>query len=130
MTPTKSERVLILKQIIHQSILEHCADLLDEENIIFNQLQLGISDPVNREESELHIRMADAAWNEYEKTMFNKSDQTQIEKLEADKAELLERRKGYVQILQIVLDNPANNLSKSTIDLIGTLIREFENTKK
>lgn len=54
----------------------------------------------------------------------------QIEKLEADKAELLERKKGYAQILQIVLDNPANNLSKSTIDLIGTLIRDLENTKK
>ena len=54
----------------------------------------------------------------------------QIEKLEADKAELLERRKDYVQILQIVLDNPANNISKSTIDLIGMLLREFENTKK
>lgn len=50
--------------------------------------------------------------------------------LQADKAELLERKKGYVQILQIVLDNPANNLSKSTIDLIGTLIRDLENTKK
>ena len=89
MTPTKSERVLILKQIIHQSILEHCADLLDEENIIFHQLQLEISDPEKREDSELHIRMADVAWNEYEKTMFNKSDQTQLEKLEAEKKELL-----------------------------------------
>lgn len=52
------------------------------------------------------------------------------EKLKTDNEELLERKKGYVQILQIVLDNPANNLSKYTIDLIGTLIRDLENTKK
>lgn len=131
MTPTKTERKLILKQIINQSILEHCADLLDEENLIFHQLELGISDPENREDSELHIRMADAAWKEYEKTMFSESDQTKIQPTEIEqliKEKLADRkiddefgwtgewRMSAKNVLDLIIDLQNNPNSQTQIE--------------
>ncbi len=85
------------KATIHQAILECCADVLDNEDVIYHQLHLGVSDPVNREESELHIRMADAAYSEYEKTMF--TDDT-IQSCGLLPSELLKQRDEMRQLLK------------------------------
>lgn len=54
---------------IEQNLIESIADFLDTDSIKLDQAIALISDPVEREESELHIRMAKAAMNEYKKTM-------------------------------------------------------------
>lgn len=118
-----------LKNIITQSILEHCADLLDEVGVKFNELRLGISDPEKRENSELHIRMADAAWREYAKTMFNESDKTQIQKLEEDKAELLEALEKIFNISNKPYRNTRNE-ELEIIDIARNLLHKFQKEKQ
>lgn len=54
---------------IEQNLIESIADFLDTDSIKLDQAIALISDPVEREESELHIRMGKAAMNEYKKTM-------------------------------------------------------------
>lgn len=54
---------------IKQMLIEKMADFLDEDAVIIEQVIQEINDPVVRENSELHIRMAEAAMNEYTKTM-------------------------------------------------------------
>lgn len=54
---------------VRQSLIEKIADLLDEELHLLNEAIAGIKDPESREESELHIRMADAAFEVYKTTM-------------------------------------------------------------
>lgn len=58
------------KDRIKQNFLEYCADMLDDDEVVYHQQELGISDPEVRKKSELHIRMVNAAYREYEKTMF------------------------------------------------------------
>lgn len=60
---------LCLLENVEQRLLEVIADLLDEESTLIDEAIAGAYDPVNREESELHIRMAKAAMVEYKKTM-------------------------------------------------------------
>lgn len=64
---------LCLLENVEQRLLEAIADLLDEESILIDESISGAYDPVNREESELHIRMAKAAMVEYKKTMIPES---------------------------------------------------------
>ena len=52
-----------------QSLIELMADFLDNESTKLDEAIALIKDPVPKEESELHIRMAKAAFNEYKKTM-------------------------------------------------------------
>jgi hypothetical protein len=60
---------------IEQTLIELMADFLDSDLIKYDQAIVGCKDPEPRETSELHIRMAQAAFNEYKKTiMFDKSD--------------------------------------------------------
>ena len=56
---------------IQQNLIELMADFLDSESVKFDEAIARISDPVPKEESELHIRMANSAFNEYKKTMIN-----------------------------------------------------------
>lgn len=104
------------KATIHQAILESCADLLDNEDVVYHQLHLGVSDPVIREESELHIRMADAAYSEYEKTMFGESESI-------DTSELLkqnnEMREMLVTISSALEHIWMNNDSNEVFDVIN-----------
>ena len=53
---------------IKQNLIEIMADYLDSESLILDQVIALIEDPIPREESELHIRMAEAAFLEYKKT--------------------------------------------------------------
>lgn len=60
------------KELLHkvkQDLIEMFADYLDSDELIFDQANAKIKDPIKREESELHIRMAYAAFNEYKKTI-------------------------------------------------------------
>lgn len=54
---------------IEQNLIELMADYLDSESLQLDQAIALVKDPVPREESELHIRMAKAAFLEYKKTI-------------------------------------------------------------
>lgn len=54
---------------ITQILIETMAEFLDNDDIVKEQNLQGIKDPILREESELHIRMANAAMEEYKKTI-------------------------------------------------------------
>ena len=54
---------------IEQSLIELIADYLDSESLILDQAIALIKDPTPREETELHIRMAKAAFLEYKRTV-------------------------------------------------------------
>lgn len=54
---------------IHQNLIELIGDFLDSESVQLDQAIALVKDPIDREKSELHIRMAKAAFNEYKKTM-------------------------------------------------------------
>ena len=56
---------------IQQNLIETMAEFLDSETLKLDEIIALIKDPVDREESELHIRMANAAFEEYKKTMVN-----------------------------------------------------------
>lgn len=54
---------------IEQNLIEMMADYLDSESLRLDQAIALVKDPIPREESELHIRMAKAAFLEYKKTV-------------------------------------------------------------
>lgn len=54
---------------IEQMLIENIADFLDSEEIMIQESIQEIKDPTPREKTELHIRMANAAMEEYKKTM-------------------------------------------------------------
>jgi len=54
---------------IEQNLIEIMADYLDSESLQLDQAIAFIKDPIPRKESELHIRMAKAAFLEYQKTI-------------------------------------------------------------
>jgi len=56
---------------IEQMLLETIADFLDEESIILEETIGLFYDPVERDKSELHIRMAKAAMVEYRNTIID-----------------------------------------------------------
>lgn len=54
---------------IEQNLIELMADYLDSDSVNLDEVIANVGDPVAREESELHIRMANAAFTEYKKTV-------------------------------------------------------------
>jgi len=56
---------------MEQRILEMFADYLDSEDLQIDKAIAQLKDPVVREESELHIRMAKAAVEEVKKTFID-----------------------------------------------------------
>lgn len=52
---------------IEQNLIEIMAEYLDSESLKLDQAIALVKDPVPRQESELHIRMAKAAFLEYKK---------------------------------------------------------------
>lgn len=54
---------------IKQGLIELIADYLDSDRVKINEAISNVSDPVTRENTELHIRMANAAFMEYKKTV-------------------------------------------------------------
>jgi len=54
---------------IQQNLIEIMADFLDSDSLKLDQAIALIKDPREREESELHIRMGNAAFQEYKKTV-------------------------------------------------------------
>jgi hypothetical protein len=70
MTETSLDRARkAMLEAIEQSLLERMADFLDGEELQLNEAIMSMADPVERTESELHIRMAKAAFKEYKKTI-------------------------------------------------------------
>lgn len=66
---------------VRQSLIEAMADFLDTDDMVMNEAYGNFKDPVKREESELHIRMADAALNAYSDTVLPQFAQQQTDKL-------------------------------------------------
>lgn len=66
---------------VRQSLIEAMADFLDADDMVMNEAYGDFKDPVKREESELHIRMADAALNAYSDTVLPQFAQQQTDKL-------------------------------------------------
>lgn len=62
---------LAMLENIKQNLIEIMADYLDGESLQLDEAIALLVDPVPREISELHIRMANAAFEEYKKTMCN-----------------------------------------------------------
>ena len=58
---------------IEQMLLETIADFLDEESTSINEAIGLFYDPVERDKSELHIRMTKAAMVEYKNTIIYQS---------------------------------------------------------
>ena len=58
----------LLFENMEQRLLEMFADYLDSEELQIDKAIAQLKDPINREESELHIRMAKAAVEEVKKT--------------------------------------------------------------
>jgi len=55
---------------IEQMLIEKIADFLDSEEVVNIENEAGLKDPIKREESLLHIRMAQSAIREYKITVF------------------------------------------------------------
>lgn len=58
---------------IEQNLIELMADYLDSESLQLDQAIALVKDPIPKEGSELHIRMAKAAFLEYTKTIVDTS---------------------------------------------------------
>jgi len=65
--PTHAQ--LAMLDNIQQNLIELMADYLDSESLKLDEAIAVMKDPVSREESELHIRMANASFEEYKRTM-------------------------------------------------------------
>ncbi len=50
---------------IKQQLIELLADFLDSEGFVLEQALAGVKDPKEREKTELHIKMAEAAFAVY-----------------------------------------------------------------
>ena len=59
---------------VEQMLIENIADFLDEESILIQETMAELKDPIPREKTELHIRMAQAAMKEYKSTMWRIQD--------------------------------------------------------
>lgn len=61
----------LLFDIVEKRLTELIGDYLDSEDHIIDQLCAEVKDPIQRDITELHIRMAKVALSEYKKTMVN-----------------------------------------------------------
>ena len=59
---------------IEQNLIDLMAEYIDSESLQLDQAIALVKDPVTREESELHIRMAKAAFLEYKKTIVDANE--------------------------------------------------------
>ena len=66
----------ILMENVEQSLIEKMADFLDDPSLATDLYLAKLKEPEPREKSELHIRMAKAAFSEYKKTMLNEGTKT------------------------------------------------------
>jgi len=56
---------------IEQALIECIADFLDTDQMYLNQVCAEVRDPESREQTEIHVRMAKAAFDEYRKTVID-----------------------------------------------------------
>jgi hypothetical protein len=61
----------LLFENMQQRLLEMLGDYLDSEDLQIDKAIAQLKDPINRQDSELHIRMAKAAVNEAKKTFID-----------------------------------------------------------
>ena len=58
---------------VEQMLIENIADFLDQEDVLIQESISELKDPIVREKTELHIRMAKAAMKEYKSTMLKQT---------------------------------------------------------
>lgn len=87
---------------IKQQLIELLADFLDSENFEFEQALAGVKDPQERENTDLHIKMADAAFAVYRNSVVSAA--THNHNSSSAAPELLEAAKD-VGVLLFSLDN-------------------------
>ena len=68
-TVTSSYSTNLCFENVEQMLIEKIADFLDEEEILIQESMAELKDPEPREKTELHIRMAKVAMQEYKSTM-------------------------------------------------------------
>ena len=61
---------------VEQMLIENIADFLDSEEILIQESMAELKDPIEREKTELHIRMAKAAMKEYKDALLQTSLKT------------------------------------------------------
>jgi hypothetical protein len=61
----------LLFENMQQRLLEMLGDYLDSDEFQIDKSIAQLKDPINREDSELHIRMAKAAADEVKKTLID-----------------------------------------------------------
>ena len=59
---------------MEQRLLEMLGDYFDSEELKIDKAIAQIKDPINREDSELHMRMAKAAVDEVKKTFIDANE--------------------------------------------------------
>ena len=57
---------------IEQNLIELIADFLDNESHQLDELIAGVKDPKDRGETDLHIKMAEAAFAVYKSTIIKR----------------------------------------------------------
>jgi len=67
-----------------QGLIELIADFLDSEMVLIQQSISETKDPVEREESDLHIKMAKAAMKVYKDTMVSSYDPGFVDMMDSD----------------------------------------------
>ena len=58
---------------VEQMLIENIADFLDQEDVLIQETMAELKDPITRDKTELHIRMAKAAMKEYKLTMLKQT---------------------------------------------------------
>ena len=58
---------------VEQMLIENIADFLDREDILLQESMAELKDPITRDKTELHIRMAKSAMKEYKETMLKQT---------------------------------------------------------
>ena len=66
----------ILMENVEQSLIEKMADFLDDTSLATDLYLAKLKEPDPREKSELHIRMAKAAFTEFKNTILTEGTET------------------------------------------------------
>jgi hypothetical protein len=118
---------------LKQALIENIADILDSEDVRCEEVLNGISDPIKREKSELHIRMAEAALAEYKRTCEDRAMELDIEIFDKNRKvlhigsiisrylfKLAEKHDKDVEdlLLGIELSQPIRDDGKNIIELV------------
>ncbi len=123
-------------EYIKQGLSELIGDYLDSEMVKGQEIIINACDPQSREKSELHIRMANAAMLEYEKTCLN------IEESSVSYPDVISRRQEVMTERHLehcisfpIADKYGKHPESADVDEImkkikGNILKDFDIQKK